>query len=151
MQECSGSRGIFVIVWRAREKNVDMRFRICICIFRWISALFFAVSLKNKWKCDCVFGSLNFRCIAISFVCTWVVFRWDCFFCAISVASSMLFLLFSTSFSPFRSGLFFGGGVAVVHDIDVCLVSACLFYSHSVFVFFSGGWSAFFWSLSFRQ
>lgn len=43
------------------------------------------------------------------------------------------FVYFSTSFSPFSEWIFFGGIVAVVRNIDVCLVNVNVFVSSFFF------------------
>lgn len=68
---------------------------------------------KNNENVTGVFGSLNFRCIrnsrAAQFVCVGVLF------------------LFYFIFVHFQEWIIFGGSCSGSADIDVCLVSACLF------------------------
>lgn len=58
------------------------------------------------------------------FLDRWILgaFAYSSFF----LCFTFVFVLFFTSFSPFQSGLF-SVVVAVVRDIDVCLVNVCLF------------------------
>lgn len=106
-----------------RENKINMRFRICICnFFRSLFRICFCVccesmlqwkNKKNNENVTGVFGSLNFRCIrnsrAAQFVCVGVLF--------------LLYFIFV----HFQEWIIFGGSCSGSADIDVCLVSACLF------------------------
>lgn len=117
-----------------RENKINMRFRICICVFFvhffgyvFVCAVVFSPFVtecsgesmlqwknkKNNENVTGVFGSLNFRCIrnsrAAQFVCVGVLF------------------VFYFIFVHFQEWIIFGGSCSGSADIDVCLVSACLF------------------------